>query len=534
MLIVPFLFLQIFCGFDIISPQSVEKGMRGIALSTFEGNKIDTFEVEILGRIPNYQLDQEVIIAKLRGKAVDKAGVISGMSGSPVYIDGKLLGAIAFGWSFSKEPICGITPFTEMKKMSVKKTVGSSKLTPIKPVLTIAGFPSSSISMLDSLPFEFSVSQIALGGKTNEATKLVPGGVCGVTLVSGDGNISAMGTITEIVGDTIFAFGHSAYATGSSILPLCGGKVLTYLPSYYQSFDFATPGDVIGKVVFDGSAGIKAVIGEVPPMIDCKISIGAFRKRYKITSEESIFCNIPPFLVFSNWIEDKGIYQSSTVRGTLSIWTDQGRLLLPLAVSGFEVQRDMYGWVREALASIQENKFEGVVIDSLSVDLISEPEIKEYFVKNIIVKKKNFKPGETIDFNVVLGRYRGEDTTVVFDFKAPLDPCDLMLRVAGMNEYLGYELGRVPLNFQFDYFAQWRDFINTMPAPDELVFSVYKKGSSLSTDAGEFKSLPPSYRMVMEKNQKRIYSDLYPLKEDKMQFDGPFSGESSELVEVRR
>jgi hypothetical protein len=528
------LFFQIFCGFEIIEPEFVEKGMKGIALSTFEGNRIDTLEVEILGRLPHYQVDEEVIIAKLKGKVVDEAGVISGMSGSPVYIEGKLLGAVAFGWSFSKEPICGITPFTEMKKMSAKKSVGSSKLTPIKPVLTIAGFPSLSVSMLDSLPFEFSVSQVALGGKTDEVTKLVPGGVCGVTLVSGDGNISAMGTITAIVGDTIFAFGHSAYAIGSSTLPLCGGKVLTYLPSYYASFNLVTPGDVIGKVVFDGDAGIKAVIGEEPPMIDCKISIGSLRKRYKVTTEESIFCDIPPFLVFSNWVEDKGVYESSTVRGKLSVWTGQGRLLLPLAISGFEVQRDLYGWVSEALSSIRENKFEGVAIDSLSIDLISEPEIKEYFIKNLIVKKNIFKPGEKITVDVVLSRYRGEDTTVVFDFEAPMDPCDLMLRLSGMNEYLEYEFRRAPLNFRFDYFKQWRDFINSMPAPDQLIFSVYKKGSSLSTDAGEFKNLPPSYRMVMEASKKRIYSDLYPLKEDKIQFDGPFRGESSEVVEVRR
>jgi hypothetical protein len=534
MLIGSILFFQIFCAFDLINPQSVEKGMRGIALSTFEGNKIDTIEVEILGVMPDYQLDKDFIIARLKGKVVDEAGVVAGMSGSPVYIDGKLLGAIAFGWTFSKEPICGITPFTEMKKINEKKSVGSSSLTPIKPVLAVAGFSASSVAHLDSLPFEFTVLETVLGGETEDVTKLVPGGVCGVTLVSGDGNISAMGTITEVIGDTIFAFGHSAYATGASVLPLCGGSVLTYFPSLFRSFNLASPGGIIGKVVFDGSAGIRAVIGDKPPMVDCRIKVGDVVKRYRVATEESIFTAIPPFLVFSNWVEEMGQYKSVTVKGKINIWTNEGNILIPLALSGVEVQRDLYQWIKEPLTIIQENEFQGVNVDSVSVDLSSEPERKEYFIKNLIVEKDRFKTNEKISINVILSRYRKSDTTVTFNFKVPQNPCDLLFRVSGASEYIGYELGRAPLNFQFDYFDEWRAFLNSMPPPDELIVSVYKKESSLITDAGEIKNPPPSLRMVVGKGERKIYSDSYPLFEEKIKFDGPLSGESSSVLEVRR
>lgn len=534
MLIVSLLFFQIFCAFDLVNPRSVEKGMRGIALSTFEGNKIDTIEVEILGTLPDYQFGKDVIIAKLRGKVVDETGVIAGMSGSPVYIDGKLLGAIAYGWTFSKEPICGITPFTDMKKMDEGKSVGSSSFTPIKPILTIAGFPSSSVSHLDSLPFDFTVSETILGGKAEDVTKLVPGGVCGVTLVSGDGNISAMGTITEVIGDTIFALGHSAYATGTSVLPLCGGSVLTCFPSLFRSFKLATPGDIIGKVVFDGSAGIRAVVGDKPPMINCNVKIGNIVKKYKVTAERSIFNAIPPFLVLSNWIEEMGQYERVTVSGNFNIWTNEGNILVPLALSGEAIQRDLYQWIREPLMLIQENRFEGVDIDSVSVDLSSEPGIREYFVKNLSVEKGKFKPGETININVTLSRYRKSDTTVTFNFKAPQSPCDLLFRVAGSGEYMAFEVSRAPLKFEFDYFNEWKDFINSLPPPDELIFSVYKKESSLITDAGEIKSPPPSLEMILEKGERKLFRDLYPLFEEKIKFDGPLSGEGSSLLEIRR
>ena len=534
MLILSLLFFYVFCASDFINPHTVEKGMQGIALSTFEGTKIDTIEVEILGKMPDYKFGKDIIIAKLRGKVVDEANLVAGISGSPVYIENKLLGAIAYGWAFSKEPICGITPFADMKEMSGKEAVGSSAFTPIKPILTVAGFPASSIPHLDSLPFDFSFRETFLGGKTEDVTELVPGGVCGITLISGDGNISAMGTITEVIGDTIFAFGHSAYATGTSTLPFCGGSVLTCVPSLMRSFKLAVPGDIIGEVLFDGGAGIKAVIGDKPPMIGCRVKIGELEKSYKVTAEKTIFNVLPSFLVFSNWVEEMGEYKKVTVSGEMNIWTDEGNISVPLALSGEVIQNDLYRWVREPIMSIEENRFKGVNIDSLYVNLSSEPGIREYFVKDLIFKKNEFEPGEMIHINVVLGRYRNRDTTVVFKFRAPEEPCDLTLRVAGRSEYTSFELGRAPLKFEFDDFGEWQEFFNSLPLPDMLMFSVYKKESSLITDAGEIKSPPPSLGRILEKRERNIFGDLYPLFEEKMKFDGPLVGESSSLVEVRR
>jgi hypothetical protein len=534
MLLVSLLFFQIFCTFDIINPKSIEKGMRGIALTTFEENKIDTIDIEILGTMPDYQLGKDVIIAKLEGKIVEETGVLAGMSGSPVYIDGKLLGAIAYGWTFSKEPICGITPFLDMKKLGNKKSIGSSSFAPLKPVLTVSGFAPSSISYLDSLPFDFTVSETILGGKTKGMTTLEPGGVCGVTLVSGDGNISAMGTITAVIGDTIFALGHSAYATGNSVLPFCGGSVIAYLPSLFKSFKFATPGDIVGKVVFDGSSGIKAIIGAEPPMVSCRIKIGDLVKRYNVTKEKSIFAAIPPFLVFSNWVEEMGQYKNVTVSGEINIWTDKGVLSFPLTISGESIQGDLYQWIKDPLTILQENEFEGVEIDSISVNLSSEDEIKEYFIKGLSVKKNKFDTDEMIKFEVVLGRYRDNDTTITLEFKAPDNPCDLLFRIAGRSEYIGFELSRAPLKFEFDYFHEWKDFLNTLPPPDMLIFSVYKKQPTLITDAGEIKNPPPSLRMLVEKSERKLIKDLYPIFEKKIRFDGPINGEGSSLVEIRR
>jgi hypothetical protein len=101
----------------IMSPDEVERGMKGVGRTVFEGTKIEEFEVEILGVLQNWRLDTDLILGRLSGRpggAIDRAGLIAGMSGSPVYIDGRLIGAVAYGWIFSKEPICGITPIGKM------------------------------------------------------------------------------------------------------------------------------------------------------------------------------------------------------------------------------------------------------------------------------------------------------------------------------------------------------------------------------------------------------------------------------------
>jgi len=233
-------------------------------------------------------------------------------------------------------------------------------------------------------------------------------------------------------------------------------------------------------------------------------------------------------------VEKMGQYEVSTVKGKLNIWTNEGEISVPLAISGEEIQRNLHGWVQEPLVGIQKNKFKGINIDSLSINLTSQPEIKKFYIEKLILEKNKFDAGEEISVDVVLKRYRKKDTTVVFSFNAPETPCELTLRVSGRDEYVSYELDRTPLNFQFDYFREWKDFLNALPDPDQLILSVYKKGSSLNTEAGEIKNPPPSLKMVMEKGERKIYNDLYPLFETEMKFDGPLQGESSEVLEVRR
>ncbi len=534
MLIVSILLFQIIQSSEIIPPSDVHKGMEGIGLSTFEGSKIDTFQVKIIGKLPPSPTGSEVILAKLKGDVIDKSGILAGMSGSPVYINGKLLGAVAYAWGFSKEPICGIMPFTEMKRGGSLSLSGSSGLTLIKPILNVSGFPSSSIPFLDSLPGDFFISQSNLGGMTDETTPFLPGGVCGVTLLTGDGNISIMGIISEVIGDTVYAFGHPAYGTGGSNLPLCGGKVCAYLPSYYQSFEFINPGKIVGTITSDRTSGLKGIIGKDPPMVNCRIRVGSLEKKYRITAQESLLPALTSLLVFSNWVEEMGLYKPSTLRGKLTLWTNHGPLSVFPVMSGEALQDGLYRRTREILAEIQDNRYKGVTVDSIHIFVSSEPQIRRYRIKDLKLEKRKFKLGEKITARITIDQYRKSDTSLCFTFQAPTKPCELLIRVSGREEFIYFEQGRAPLNFQFNDFSEWKKFINTLPVGDQFIFSVYKKGSSLSTEVGELKNLPSSIQLVLGKKDGWVSNNLFLIEKKKIVTDGPVVGEVRKSIEIRR
>jgi hypothetical protein len=534
MLIASILLFQLIHSTEFIHPKDVSIGMEGFGLSAFQGTKIDTFKVKITGKLPPSVDGEEIILAELKGDVVDEAGILSGMSGSPVYINGKLLGAIAYGWYFSKKPICGITSFVDMRKGKISSKFGTGGLSLIKPVLNVSGFHLDSYSTLDSLPGNFVISSVQSSGQTVEPTPFVPGGVCGVSLVNGDGNISMMGTITEIKGDTIFAFGHGAFETGSSSLPLCKGGVSGYLPSLYNSTKFLNPGDIVGTILFDGNSGVKGLLNREPPMADFKVNINNIKREYKITKMNNLFPSLSAFILLSSYIEEIGTYNPITVKGDVHLFTNQGEINLYPVISGNNLHFVLYNDIIESLLFIQNNWYEGVSVDSLKVNISTLKDVRKYRIKKLQLKKNEFKLGEEVVLSAIIDRFRMPDTTVTFKFNAPEEPSDLMLRVSGRNEFIAFERGRVPQKFEFDDFMEWEKFINSLPRGDRVVFSLYKKGTMVGTEEGEIKDIPISIQNIMSHISDSEFNNFFSIFKEEVILNGPVTGEAMEFIEVRR
>ena len=226
---------------DIFPLKDVRAGQHGIGRTVFAGNRIEEFQVEILGVLENIGPRQSIILARLSGGPLADTGVMQGMSGSPVYIDGKLVGAVALGFSEAKDAIAGIRPIEEMLRVEPRAPDGSSPPLPRRAPASSAAecawkksprrlrSPDSPRRRSNISRRSFA-SWASIRGKAfpaaanpadalGDPSTLEPGSMISVQLISGDMTVGADGTVTAIDGDRIYAFGHRFLATGPTDLP---------------------------------------------------------------------------------------------------------------------------------------------------------------------------------------------------------------------------------------------------------------------------------------------------------------------------
>ena len=319
-----------------MSVDEVRAGMKGIGRTVFQGTKIEEFNVELLGVLKNFGPKQDMILARLSGGPLARTGVIAGMSGSPVYIDGRLLGAVAFSFPFSTEPIAGIQPIQQMLSLLDQKGTGPvqpqrassggfpaesptsfiynqfrkleggtplyqlmlpQSLWSFSPFGTSASVPTASLTRIETPLFVSGASQAALqqfaplfgtfgftpvqGGGSGSAAnipgpinnKIEPGSSINVELIRGDISWSANGTVTYVDGNKIYAFGHPNLTAGPTDVPMSAGYVISLLPNVQNSFKLAVPLDIVGAFQQDRSTGIAGTIGATSKMIPVNVAV---------------------------------------------------------------------------------------------------------------------------------------------------------------------------------------------------------------------------------------------------------------------
>ncbi|HEX6184773.1 MAG TPA: SpoIVB peptidase S55 domain-containing protein, partial [Pyrinomonadaceae bacterium] len=326
---------------EFFALEDVRTGQKGTARTVFAGAEPQEFGLEVLGVLPGFPAPRKsVIIARLTGKEVERTSVFAGMSGSPVYIDGKLVGAIAYAFPFAKEPIAGITPIKQMIEMfeqgrqssggrdqlgfqrepravSYMQLMGDGwksllpqqgqaggmsfvapvatgsplaallgqQFAPIATPLVFNGFSALSVSQFTPqlqsqglLPVAGvgGSSAITPLGKVTDQT-LAPGTSVSVELVRGDFSVAASGTVTHREGEQIYAFGHPFLSLGSADMPMSESKVVTVIPNTLNSFKLTVPGQMVGTISQDRSTGIYGKLGRAPKMIPVTINLHTSR-----------------------------------------------------------------------------------------------------------------------------------------------------------------------------------------------------------------------------------------------------------------
>src|SRR5579863_9869127 len=438
---------------EIMKASDVKPGMQATAWTVFEGSKPEPVPIEIIGAWKNmWGPGQDVIVGKMGGRA-KITNVAGGMSGSPVYIDGKLIGAVALRMtSFSTDAICGITPIEltlEINQFDKTRPVAASNpgpagqtrqaaafegmsLTPIATPLLFAGFNENVLHEFAPLFNELGVTAVQ-GGAGNALTSskpaagwrtaLQPGQSVAGVLVSGDMSVTGLGTVTYNDGKRILAFGHPFFNIGPVDMPMSKGEVLTILPSAYQPNKVANATEIVGALHQDRHSGIMGVLGEETKMIPVTVSVRSFGENNSLRSEKDFHFNVfdqqkwTPYLMMLTLFDSVSslneFMDEATYRLTGKVDLDGGDTLSlnTMQASGempMPAPMLLAGWWGDKFNRLYLNAVTTPRLKQVSVTIDLLPERRVATIENAWIANSEVRPGDDVPVKVFLRPYRGD------------------------------------------------------------------------------------------------------------------------------
>lgn len=421
----------------------VREGQSGYGLSVFSGSEPERFEVEVIGVWENVRPGTSYILARLAGQGLEESGVIAGMSGSPVYLDGRLAGAVAFAWPFSRDPIAGITPIESMREMVGVATAEAPEPAAVRPVelsdlLEPGGDPSVLTRPLEALGatvlggaspgvqwaaagfaeagrrlLESGLGSVAPAGAAAEAGgELAPGSAVAAVLIDGDLRLAATGTVTDRVGDRLLAFGHPFLGLGAARFPMAAAEIVAVVPNQASSFKIGNVGAVVGAFDFDHAAGIRGLLGEVAPTTPVELRLHGETPR-EVRVRLARLPAIAPSLLALAVIGSLGNDAGSVGSQGIDLEADfdlgpHGNLAVRQSFDGPSAVADAAVYLFAFTGYLLQNPLEEVPIESIDVDLTPSRQPRLARLVGAHATRARVRPGERIDLHLELAAYRGE------------------------------------------------------------------------------------------------------------------------------
>jgi len=427
----------------------VRPGMQGYAYTIFSGDQIEKFDLEVIGVLDNFLgPKQSIILIQLKGPKVEHTGVVAGMSGSPVYLDGKLAGALSLKLGiFTKEPIAGVTPIQDvlnpppsaaaelpMQQLGVPSGASvsamlpsGSALEPIETPLVFSGFPPAALQQFANQLRGYGL--VATQGGTTapspQDAHLVAGDMAGMVLVQGDASINSACTVTAVEADRVFLCGHPFLSLGDVQLPMARSRVVMTLSSDLSSTKIVNVAGSIGTITGDHLTAVTGRLGAPPAMIPLDLSLRASGAEKKLHFEIVNHPKLTPLLVALttfNGLTQNPIYGESTTLHLTGEIRMQGHPAVEientfapgdtLSPDGFPIALTM----QNIFGRLFSNTFEPAKVEGISLHVESVPGRKSFTIESAWLEKGEAAPGETLRVRILVRPYRGEpqikETTV--------------------------------------------------------------------------------------------------------------------------
>jgi hypothetical protein len=440
---------------DIFPLSKVQPGMKGEAYTIFAGDQVEKIDLEVIGVMPNFLAPKEsIILVMLQGPKVEHSGVVAGMSGSPVYFEGKLAGALSLKLGqFSKEPLAGVTPIENM--LSLPRTQpgtvradaaggadatssqsldarfeipsdwasragvsGGSFLTPIAAPLVFSGFSPVAIREFEH---EFAAYGMAAtqGGSVDarpDDGNIKPGDMVSAVLLEGDLSLNASCTVTMIVDGRVYVCGHPLFGFGSVQMPMARARVLTTLNSELESTKIVNVGGTIGSFSQDRVTAVIGSLGASPKLIPIDMTVvtpdGDKHLSFRMMSNPKI----TPILIgisALNGLIQNSVYGEGTtlhltggidIAGHSSVTLDN---LFPPIDSFAPDGLPVAGTVQNVFQRIFSNQYETPNIERVTLRMEALPERRQSTIEGAWLDKSEAEPGDTVTVRVQLRPYRG-------------------------------------------------------------------------------------------------------------------------------
>jgi hypothetical protein len=514
--------------------------------TVLRGTTIEEFEVEILSVVRKIGPDQDLIIARGLGDRIEHLGVAQGMSGSPVYVEGRLVGALSSTWPFLKEPLLGITPAEQMAREAewsfshgeeassglgmgspgsaaaelaariglpagpLRETEGApargNGFSSIGAPLVLSGLDARLVDVAARLfePWGFTVAEGGAGA-TGAGGAIEPGATIGVRLAGGDANLTAIGTVTWIDEDRVHAWGHPFFQVGDVEFPLVDGEIHTVVPSGMISFKLGSGGEVVGTCTSDRRSGIAGRLGQVPRLIDFDVRLVQRGEEttwhYEIVRHRELAPSLVGLTAANSILVREGGLREETVSFRQRIELEDGRdTTVETVITGDRTAGQIAELLGAATRVVVSNPFEAVDIRRIEAEIVSEPGIRATFLTEVSLDDRTVRPGEPVRGSYVLRDYRGEESRERFSLPLAENAREgrYLLLVADAMTAEQYEAERSPRDFAPRSLDEMLERLRNLRRTDELHIHLYRQSDGVLIDGRPLPDLPPSARAVIE------------------------------------
>jgi hypothetical protein len=553
----------------------LKPGMVATGRTVFQGNQIEEFRAHILGVLHNsIGPRRDLILARLEGGPLANTGVIAGMSGSPVYIDGRLVGAVSYSLGeFSKEPLAGITPIDEMvadatlpgqRRAQVARaeltlpltqeglreslrqsfawvrpfaespadvrvigggSVNAAVATLLRPIATPMNFSGFDTRTMEPLLDAFrdlgftpvmagagqfgSQSAAASAPATSSESPLRPGDPVGVALMNGDFEVGATGTVTEVDGNRVYAFGHPFFGLGPTQFPMTRANVITILPSLASSMKIASTGDVIGVVQQDRATTIAGTLGPGPSMIPIVLTLNSergTRKRFSIgIVKDQLFTPLLAYVAILNTLtsyERQNGVGTYTIRGAAQV-KNHSDVAFEDLFTGDQPSAYAAASVVAPLNVLLRNAFEDVEFEGLNLEIEGSEQPRSATLERVWIDGTRAKAGTSVDLRILLRTYRGEEVTQSLPIQIPANvrgSVSIMVAdAARLSQFEARELQVQPL--QATGVPQMIRVLNSARRNNRLYVRLVTRDGGAVVKGEPLAALPSSVLAVMESDR---------------------------------